>query len=96
MSETTLDTPVSKIEIKEQHVGTSYNEAKIRNHKSLSEREREILLLMSHGLKTREIASKLNLSSKTVETHRVNIRAKLQIKRVKELAACASRYLQED
>ncbi|MBI3776187.1 MAG: response regulator transcription factor [Gammaproteobacteria bacterium] len=45
----------------------------------LSEREDEILKLIAQGQGNKEIARNLNLSVRTVETHRQNIRAKLDI-----------------
>ncbi|MCP4024003.1 MAG: response regulator transcription factor [Desulfobacteraceae bacterium] len=45
----------------------------------ISRKEREILQLIAEGEKTRDIAGKLNISIKTVETHRRNIMKKLNI-----------------
>lgn len=45
----------------------------------ISKKEREILQLVAEGEKTREIAEKLSVSIKTVETHRRNIMKKLNI-----------------
>jgi DNA-binding NarL/FixJ family response regulator len=45
----------------------------------ISKKEREILLLIAEGEKTRDIAQKLGVSIKTVETHRRNIMKKLSI-----------------
>jgi len=45
----------------------------------ISKKEREILQLVAEGVKTRDIAQKLNVSIKTVETHRRNIMKKLNI-----------------
>ena len=36
-------------------------------------KEKEVLALVSSGLTTKEIASKLNISHHTVETHRKNL-----------------------
>ena len=47
--------------------------------KKLSQREKEILLLLSDGLRYKEIADKLFLSSETVRTHIRNIYEKLQV-----------------
>jgi DNA-binding NarL/FixJ family response regulator len=43
----------------------------------LSDRELEVFELIGKGKTTRDIATTLNLSVKTVETHRVNIKRKL-------------------
>ena len=45
----------------------------------ISTKEREILQLVAEGEKTRDIAEKLGVSIKTVETHRRNIMKKLNI-----------------
>jgi DNA-binding CsgD family transcriptional regulator len=46
---------------------------------SLSLRELEIANLISHGLATKEIMVKLNLSRRTIEGHRYRIFEKLQV-----------------
>jgi len=43
----------------------------------LSEREREVLILLAWGYSNKEVAGKLSLSTKTVETYRVRISEKL-------------------
>ena len=51
----------------------------------LSDRERQVFELIGHGLGTREIAGRLNLSMKTVETHREHIKEKLDLDRTTAL-----------
>ncbi len=51
----------------------------ISKSKQISKKEREVLQLVAEGLKTRDIAEKLNLSAKTVESHRRNMMKKLNI-----------------
>jgi DNA-binding NarL/FixJ family response regulator len=46
----------------------------------LTDRELHVLQLLGAGLSTRQIASELNLSFKTVETHRENIKRKLGLR----------------
>ncbi|MEG1484962.1 MAG: helix-turn-helix transcriptional regulator [Bacteroidales bacterium] len=46
---------------------------------TLSDREREVLICIVHGMTNKEIASKLFLSTHTINTHRRNIISKLQI-----------------
>jgi DNA-binding NarL/FixJ family response regulator len=57
----------------------------------LTSREREILQLLAEGLSAKEIAAHLNLSIKTVETHRRNIMEKLNIHTIAELTKYAIR-----
>jgi DNA-binding NarL/FixJ family response regulator len=46
---------------------------------TLSPRQREILKLVADGLTTKEIAGHLNISAKTVETHRAQLMERLNI-----------------
>jgi two-component system response regulator NreC len=57
----------------------------------LTEREREVLRLVAVGLSTKEIASKLDISTRTVETHRANLMRKLNLKSVALLTQFAIR-----
>lgn len=54
-------------------------------NKKLSARETEILNLIAKGHTTKEIATQLYISTRTVETHRVNMMKKLSVKNVAEL-----------
>jgi len=51
----------------------------------LSDRELQVLQLISASHSTREIAEQLNLSVKTVESHRENIKSKLNLHNAAEL-----------
>ncbi len=57
----------------------------------LTDREREVLQLMAEGKSTKQIALKLHISIKTVETHRRQIMNKLDIHTVAELTKYAVR-----
>ena len=57
----------------------------------LTEREREVLQLMAEGKTSKKIADQLNLSIKTIETHRMKIIEKLNIHTVAELTKYAIR-----
>lgn len=57
----------------------------------LSEREKEVLQLLSEGSSTKETAKTLFISSKTVESHRKNIMEKLQVFTLPELTKYAIR-----
>lgn len=46
----------------------------------LSNRELEVIQLIKEGMKTKEIADKLNISFYTAETHRKNIKLKIGLK----------------
>lgn len=53
--------------------------------KKLSPKEMEILALIAGGHTTKEIAHKLFISTRTVETHRNNMMKKLEVKNTPEL-----------
>ena len=57
----------------------------------LTDREREVAQLYAEGHSTKQIAECLNLSVKTIETHRRNIMQKLDITSVAELTKFAIR-----
>ncbi|MCI0478605.1 MAG: response regulator transcription factor [Anaerolineales bacterium] len=57
----------------------------------LTEREVEVLRLVAEGLSSREIAERLNISVKTVDTHRANIMEKLGVHNSAELIKLAIR-----
>lgn len=56
---------------------------------SLSEREKEVLVLVAKGYMSKEIADMLNISMNTVNTHRKNITAKTGIKSIAGLTVYA-------
>lgn len=58
---------------------------------TLSDREREVLQLIAEGMTTKQIALKLGVSTKTIETHRQNIMHKLDVHSVAELTKYAIR-----
>lgn len=55
----------------------------------LSERETDIIKLLGEGISHKEIADKLNISPRTVETHKSNILAKLNLNNTIELVKYA-------
>jgi DNA-binding NarL/FixJ family response regulator len=57
----------------------------------LTDREREVLKLVAQGLPTKEIASRLFISARTVETHRANLMRKLDLHSVAKLTQFAIR-----
>ena len=58
---------------------------------ALSAREREVLQLIAEGKATKEVASTLDISLKTAETHRRNLMLKLRVDSVAELTKYAVR-----
>jgi DNA-binding NarL/FixJ family response regulator len=76
---------------------TNFNEGKTKTEPPetmrdrLTSREREIVQLLAEGKSSKEVASSLNISVKTAETHRANIMRKLQLHTVSELVRYAVR-----
>lgn len=72
-----------------QHVRTrerhQADRAARERYAQLSEREREVLGLIVAGLTNKEIGRALDLSPRTVETHRANLFAKLQAESLAQL-----------
>jgi DNA-binding NarL/FixJ family response regulator len=60
---------------------------------NLSDRELEVLHHLGKGHGTREIAANLNLSIKTIETHRAHIKEKLGVKDSEEMVRFASDWV---
>jgi len=70
-------------QLEQQHAEDTYE--------LLTAREREILQLLAEGKTNKEVASMLNLSVYTVETHRTHILQKLNLHNVPELILYAVR-----
>jgi two-component system NarL family response regulator len=64
---------------------------KASGHAELGRREREVLCLLTEGLRTQDIADRLHISAGTVEVHRRNIMRKLDLHTVAELTRYAIR-----
>jgi DNA-binding NarL/FixJ family response regulator len=61
----------------------------------LSDRELEIVNMIGSGLPTREIAAKLHISIKTVESHRARIKEKLDLQNAIQLVQFCVRWVEE-
>ena len=64
----------------------------VPSEENLTAREEEILRLLAQGLRLAEIAEKLGISPKTVESHLEHLKEKLCCKSVPELRALALRW----
>lgn len=82
----------------ERMVGSLVGEARAADGgmDSLSDRELEVLELVGNGLGSREIAERLNLSIKTIESHREHIKTKLGLTRATELVSYAFNWFHGD
>ncbi|MBU0677225.1 MAG: response regulator transcription factor [Verrucomicrobia bacterium] len=63
---------------------------------TLSDRELEVYRMIGQGRGTREIADKMGLSIKTVETHRSHIKKKLCLSNATALVKSAVQWMQEE
>jgi len=61
----------------------------------LSDRELEVVTLIGSGLATREIAARLHMSVKTVETHRAHVKAKVNLSSATQLVKFCFRWVED-
>ncbi len=80
--------------ILEIYSGKSGNKPEVPEAR-LSDREMEVLTLIGSAVGTRAIASRLNISMKTVEAHRGNIKRKLGLDSSPELVRYAICWMEE-
>ena len=71
-----MDEAIKKILLQESITGQRRSLFEV----PLTKREKEILKLIAEGLSSQEIADKLFISLRTVETHRLNLNQKLDVK----------------
>lgn len=60
------------------------------NFTEITERELEIIVLLSKGMTSKEMAQELNISIHTVETHRKNLMRKMKLKTTAQLVHLAT------
>lgn len=75
-------------------VGARRSDGKVSSFRGLSDREFEVFELTGQGLETKEIASALNLSEKTIRAHRDHIRQKLDLSDGRSLTLLATRWVE--
>ena len=69
----------------------SYRKEKVNLLPDLTARQREVLQLIAEGCSTKDIANKLKLSVKTIDTHRTELMHRLDIHEVAGLVRYAIR-----
>ncbi|WP_138430640.1 response regulator transcription factor [Fodinibius saliphilus] len=79
--------PISEL-IKKSFLNSN-NSKKNRTNHSITDREQEILQFIVDGFTSKEIAQKLYISPRTVDTHRANLMEKLELKNIAELVRYA-------
>jgi DNA-binding NarL/FixJ family response regulator len=82
--------PSTSVVILSMHQDESYVLRSLKA-RALTDREREILQLVAEGKTNKEVASLLNISPTTVETHRTHILQKLGLHSVPDLILHAVR-----
>ena len=70
---------------------TEANSSPVEN---LTDREFEVFRYIGDGLSTKRIAEQMRISTKTVEVHRMNVKAKLNLKTMPELIRYAVRWIE--
>jgi DNA-binding NarL/FixJ family response regulator len=85
-----LSRKVSRM-LQEEHIGELRSKGLDDSFELLTGREREILQLLAEGRANKEVASLLNISSTTVETHRGHILRKLSLHGTADLILYAVR-----
>src|SRR5262249_47903165 len=70
---------------------SSPSQPKPRTSTTLTTRERQVLQLLAEGRPNKEVASHLGISTKTAETHRARIMAKLGLHSIGDLVRYAVR-----
>ena len=88
LGECFLSPGVSKVVIEDYLRGGSPSKGQTP-YESLTEREREVFQLLAEGLRNHEIAKRLHVSVKTIETHRAHILSKLGLNNIAELVKYA-------
>jgi len=61
---------------------------------TLTDRELQLFTMLGSGLSTKEIADRLCVSPKTVDSHRASIKRKLQVRNTVELTCMAARWVE--
>jgi len=90
---------VGKTEEELKAIKKRFNLIKAKERKGnvgeLTKKEKEILLLVSENISSQDIADKLKLSIRTIESHRLNIIQKLHLKSLPGLIGYARDYARQ-
>ena len=91
MATTTSASPVPKPEMVEDAASFGWSFVAAAKPCPLTDREKEVLLLICEGMSSKEIATRLFISPKTVEYHRAHISDALGIRTTARLVRYAVR-----
>jgi two-component system, NarL family, response regulator NreC len=85
-----LGSPISERAI-DAYIEKARSSANVDPYQTLTERERQVLHLAAEGSSNPEIATRLSISPRTVETHRANLMQKLGLRSQTDLIRFALR-----
>ncbi len=71
--------------------GAKQHEVEAPTHEVLTARERQVMQLLAEGKSNKEVASILEISTRTAEAHRADVMRKLRVKSLSELVRYAIR-----
>lgn len=69
-----------------------YRPAKVGSVSALSDREHQVIIMLARGMRLREIADELNLSTSTVATHKKRLMDKLGLKKNVDLMSFTAKH----
>jgi DNA-binding NarL/FixJ family response regulator len=78
-------------EVSGSDAGQTAERARSARPHNLTNRELQVLLLIADGMSSRQIASTCQISVRTVESHRVNLMRKLDVRKLSDLVRIAIR-----
>ena len=88
--------PAMATHLLEEYSGNPFASSSRSMLPSLTDREFEVLQLVGEAKSNREIAERLHLSHKTVETHRLNMMHKLKLRTSAKLLRFAMQFVEKD
>ena len=85
-----------KVKMLHQTVGNRKQEVVASPIETLSDREMEVFQLIGNGFSTREIAGRLNLSVKTIDSYREHLKLKLHVDSGTDLVRYAIQWIKSE
>lgn len=76
---------LKKVTKGQKYISTQFTDILVNTHIDFTERELEVLQLFSDGLSYKQIADKLGISTRTVESHKNNLLKKMDVSTVIEM-----------